>query len=302
MGNVISKGALFPEKLTNELFNKVKGKSALAALSDSEPMPFTGKELFTFSLDKEVDVLAENGAKSNGGATVGTCSIVPVKIEYGTRLSEEFLYAADEIQLQYLTAFADGFAKKAARGLDIMAMHGFNPRTKAASTVIGDNHLDYAIPAANVITMTEDGNDDMESAIAKITGAEEDVTGVALSPAFRSVLAAQIKQDGSALFPELAWGAVPGAIHGLPVQVNSTVNFDNATPVHKDRAIVGNFRDYFRWGYAKQIPLDVIKYGNPDNDAEAGDLRGRNQIYLRAEAYIGWGILVPEAFARIVAE
>ena len=133
MGNVLSKGSLFPAKLTNELFNQVKGKSALAALSASEPMPFTGKELFTFSLDKEVDVLAENGAKSNGGATMGTVTMTPVKIEYGARLSQEFMYAADEVQLQYLRAFAEGFAKKAARGLDIMAFHGFNPRTKAAS-------------------------------------------------------------------------------------------------------------------------------------------------------------------------
>lgn len=298
MANVLSKGSLFPAKLTNELFNQVKGKSALAALSASEPMPFNGKELFTFNLDKEVDVLAENGAKSNGGATMGTFTMTPVKIEYGARVSQEFMYATDEVQLQYLRAFAEGFARKAARGLDIMAFHGFNPRTKAASSVIGNNHFDYAV--SNTVTMTDDGDEDVENAIALITAAEEDVSGIAMSPAFRSVLAAQTKQDGSKLFPELAWGAVPGALHGLPVQVNSTVNFDNSTPVHNDRAIIGNFADYFRWGYAKEIPLKVIEYGNPDNDADAGDLQGHNQIYLRAEAFIGWGILNPAAFARIV--
>ena len=60
----------------------------------------------------------------------------------------------------------------------------------------------------------------------------------------------------------------------------------------------GNFADYFRWGYARQIPLEVIEYGNPDN-SDAGDLKGHNQVYLRGEAYIGWGIILPEAFARI---
>ena len=68
-----------------------------------------------------------------------------------------------------------------------------------------------------------------------------------------------------------------------------------------DEAVVGNFRDYFRWGFAKEIPIEVIEYGNPDNDADAGDLKGHNQVYLRGEAYIGWAILRPEAFARIVA-
>jgi len=42
--------------------------------------------------------------------------------------------------------------------------------------------------------------------------------------------------------------------------------------------------------YAKEIPLEVIEYGNPDNDAEAGDLKGHNQVYLRCELYLGVGV------------
>ena len=58
-------------------------------------------------------------------------------------------------------------------------------------------------------------------------------------------------------------------------------------------------RDYFRYGIAKDIQIKVIEYGNPDNDADAGDLQGHNQVYLRGEMYVGYGILVPNAFARI---
>ena len=35
----------------------------------------------------------------------------------------------------------------------------------------------------------------------------------------------------------------------------------------------------------------------PDNSGL--DLKGYNQVYLRAEAYLGWGVLAPEAFARV---
>ena len=61
---------------------------------------------------------------------------------------------------------------------------------------------------------------------------------------------------------------------------------------------VGDFENAFKWGYAKEIPLEIIEYGDPDNSGN--DLKGYNQVYLRAEVYLGWGILDPEAFARIV--
>ena len=66
MGNTLSRGTLLPPVVTEQLFSKVKGKSSLARLSASEPIPFNGETIFTFSLDNEVDLVAENGAKSNG--------------------------------------------------------------------------------------------------------------------------------------------------------------------------------------------------------------------------------------------
>lgn len=297
MGNVLSKGSLFPPELTNELFNMARGKSSLARLSAARPIPFNGQTVFTFNMDKEVNVVAENGAKANGGGTIAPVSMTPVKIEYGMRVSDEFKYAADEIQLGYLRAFAEGFASKVARGVDIMAFHGLNPRTGSASSVIGNNHFDYQV--TQVVNFGENGSENVEAAIAMVQGNEYDVTGMAMAPAMRSNLAALKKTNTSneALFPELAWGSNPGTLNGMPVDTNSTVSFGGSV----DRAIVGNFRDFFRWGYARQLPIEVIEYGNPDNDPDAGDLKGHNQVYIRGEAYIGWGIIVPAAFARIVA-
>lgn len=303
MANVLSKGSLFPAELTNEMFNMVKGKSSLAKLSGQSPIAFNGNELFTFNFDKEIDIVAENGAKSNGGASVQPITIVPIKVEYGTRVSDEFKYGSEEVQLQYLQAFAEGFARKVARGIDIMAFHGVNPRTMTASVLIGNNCFDKAI--SQTVTRTADADADVESAIALIQGNEEDVDGMAMSPAFRSALAAlTLGADNKAkMFPELGWGNNPGSINGLTVDSNSTVSVSIGTPnTNKDEAIVGNFADYFRWGFAKEIPIEVIEYGNPDNDADAGDLKGHNQVYIRGEAYIGWGILNPNAFSRILSE
>ena len=303
MGSIISKGTgLFPEELVKGMVNLVKGKSAIANLCDQTPIAFNGNKEFTFDMDSEIDIVAENGAKSNGGATIGARTIIPFKVEYGPRVSDEFMQENEDFQLNILQTFTEGFAKKLARGLDIMAFHGLNPRTAAASTIIGTNCFDLATvdgttKITRVATETGDANDWMEAAIAAVQGNDWDVNGAAMAPAFRSALAAlTLGTDNlQPRFPELAWGSAPSTIKGLPVQVNSTMAF-NAS---KDLAVVGDFQNGFKWGYAKSIPVKVIEFGNPDNDTTLGDLQGHNQVYLRAEAYIGFSILVPAAFAII---
>ncbi|MDM5146158.1 hypothetical protein ICE98_03295 [Lactococcus lactis] len=69
--------------------------------------------------------------------------------------------------------------------------------------------------------------------------------------------------------------------------VNKTVSDMSLT--QRDRAIIGDFANGFKWGYAKEVPLEVIQYGDPDNSGL--DLKGYNQVYIRAELFLGWGIL-----------
>lgn len=293
MADILSKGNLFPEELVPELIQMTKGKSALAALCQAKPVPFNGQKEFTFALDRELDVVAENGKKGKGGMTVTPVTIVPVKVEYGARVSDEFLYAAESVQLDYVQAFSDGFAAKLAKGLDLMAFHGVNPRTGVASDVIGTNHFDSKVTQVVTIQGGDKPDDNIEAAIEMVNGSEFDVTGMILAPAFKSALAKMTAQDGRKLYPEISWGAAPGTLNGLRLESNLTLSANNS----KDRVLVGDFANYFRWGYAKEIMMEVIKYGNPDNDETLGDLKGHNQVYLRAEAYLGWGILAPEAFA-----
>lgn len=295
--STLSKGGLFPESLQQDFFNKVKGHSALAKLSGAEPIPFNGTKVFTFSLDKEADIVAENGAKTTGGATVEPVSIAPIKIEYGARVSDEFMSASEEEALDILTAWAEGFQKKVARALDIMAMHGINPRTKTAATAtIGNNHFDSKITKTVELGASDAADDVLNEAAQLVTADEYAVTGIALAPAFASKMAA-IKANGMALYPEFKFGQNPAVFAGMGSDVNNTVSFNNSD----DLAIVGDFANAFKWGIAKEIPLKVIEYGNPDNDAVAGDLQGHNQVYLRSEVYIGWGILDAAAFAKVEA-
>lgn len=290
MADVVSRGSLFDPELVKDLIDRVKGKSSLAKLCRQTPIPFNGMKEFIFTMDDEVDLVAENGAKSRGSLALTPVTIVPLKVEYGARLSDEFMYAAEEEQIEILKSFNEGFAKKVARGLDIMAMHGVNPRSKSASALIGTNHFDNGV---SVITAGSTADAQVENAIAAVQAKDYDVTGMAMAPAFRSALAAITLQSGERAFPDLAWGNAPGSIHGLPVDVNNTVAFNSSD----DLALIGDFETAFKWGYSKQIATEIIKYGDPDNSGN--DLKGHNQIYIRAEMYLGWGILDKNAFALI---
>lgn len=283
---------IFSETLVADLMNKVRGKSSLAKLSAQEPIPFNGLKEFTFEMDKEIDIVAENGKKTEGGITVEPVTIVPIKFEYGARVSDEFMYAADDAKLQVLKAFNEGFAKKVAKGFDMAAFHGVNPRTGSASGVVGTNHFDNKV-TQTVPYAAATCDENLDAIIAAVQGSDGDVTGIALSNTMGADMA-KIKVNGVRQYPEFRFGASPASLGGTAVDVNKTVY--NGTV--KDHAIVGDFQNAFKWGFAKQVQLEIIPYGDPDNSGK--DLKGYNQVYLRAEVYIGWGILVPAFFGRVV--
>lgn len=290
--DILAKGTQFDPELVSDLITKVRGKSSLAVLSGQTPLPFNGNKEFIFNMPNEIDIVAEGGAKSHGGMTLEPVIINPIKFEYGARVTEEFLYASEEEQLNILQAFNDGFAVKVARGLDLAGFHGINPRTGSASTVVGTNNFDSKV-TQSVTYAAATADDNLDAAIALVQGSEGDVTGIAMSPAFAAAMGA-IKANGIPQYPEFRFGGRPAAFAGLGLDVNKTVSDSGLV-----KAYVGDFANMFRWGYSKQIPLEIIPYGDPDNSGN--DLKGHNEIYIRAEVYLGWGILDASAFAKIAA-
>lgn len=293
---------LYDKELVTDLISKVKGKSSLVSLGQQVPVAFTGNKEFTFTMDQDIDIVAENGAKSHGGITMDPITIVPIKFEYGARISDEFVDASDEQKVDYLTAFNDGFAKKLAAGLDLAAIHGINPRSKVVSSLVSANSFDTLV--TNTVTYngsTPDAN--IEAAIALVEGGDGDVTGIAISPTVRAALAALTKSTGEKLYPDFAFGGQPASLGGQRLSINKTVSqavkaTSSATAAVADQGIVGDFANMFKWGYGKDISIEIIEYGDPDNSGS--DLKGHNQVYLRGEAYLGWAIFDPASFARII--
>lgn len=290
MTNTTKAGALFTPDLITDMFSKVKGHSTLAKLCASEPIPFNGTSQFVFSMDGEASIVEEGADKPAGDATLKAVTITPVKFVYQHRLTDEFLKMAEDKQLPYMQAFTDGFAKKMARALDIAAFHGINPATKATASQLAEKNFDMS-GIGKVVQVAGKEDDNLSDAITTLVASDHDVTGIAFAPEMGEALA-KIKVNGLAQYPEFRFGGRPNTFAGRPCDVNTTLAFNSS----KDLAIVGDFENAFKWGYAENVPVEIIEYGNPDG---LGDLKAKNQIVLRAEAYIGWGILDNSAFKRV---
>lgn len=287
-------GTLFKPELVTEIFNKVKGKSSLAKLCKGEPIPFAGTETFVFTMDGEASIVGEGGAKPAGQADLKPVTIKPIKFIYQHRVTDEFLNITNEKRLPFMREFTDACSMKMARALDIAGFHGVNPYDGNLSETVGDKSFDARVTkTVNFIRATPDDN--VDTAVGLIRDSDGEVNGIAMSSGFGAALGQMKTADSHvAMYPEYRFGGNPATFAGgIASDVNTTVGFNSSA----DEAIIGDFANAFKWGYAENVKFEIITTGDPDG---LGDLKRHNQIVLRVECYIGWGILDPDSFARIV--
>lgn len=295
--NAMKTGTLFKPELVTELISKVQGKSVLAKLSAQTPIPFNGVEQFIFNLEGNAQIVGEGEQKLGNKAKLTSKVIKPLKFVYQARITDEFQYASEEKRMNFLSAYMDGFAKKIAEAFDLAALHGLEPKTMTDASFRATNSFDGLI-TGNIVNYAEDHIDDnIDAAVQQIVAKGGEVTGIALSPTAGQNLA-KIKVNGVVQYPEFRFGQNPDSFYGMKSDINKNLTVTGGS-AETDHAIVGDFQNRFKWGYSENIPMEIIEYGDPDGAGR--DLKAYNEICLRAEAFIGWGILDEDAFARVKA-
>ncbi|HET5135018.1 TPA: phage major capsid protein [Streptococcus pneumoniae] len=295
--NAMKTGTLFKPEVVKQLISKVQGKSVLAKLSAQTPIPFNGVEQFIFNLEGNAQIVGEGEQKFGNKAKLTSKVIKPLKFVYQARITDEFKYASEEKQMNFLSAYMDGFAKKIAEAFDLAALHGLEPKTMTDASFRATNSFDGLI-TGNIVNYAENHIDDnIDAAVQQIVAKGGEVTGIALSPTAGQNLA-KIKVNGVVQYPEFRFGQNPDSFYGMKSDINKNLTVTGGS-AETDHVIVGDFQNRFKWGYAENIPMEIIEYGDPDGAGR--DLKAYNEICLRAEAFIGWGILDEDAFARVKA-
>jgi len=174
----------------------------------------------------------------------------------------------------------------------VLASEGYPAAPVTGAVITGwDNYV--AATTNNVeITGTSEADADFKAAVGLLVNSSPtvQVNGAAFDPRFSWSLANLMTRDGSGetsqqRYPSLGFGTNVSDFMGVPVAQGDTVS---GTPEATDtmvRAIVGDFQNGIRWGVQRNLPIELIRYGDPDGQ---GDLKRQNQIALRLEIVYGW--------------
>ena len=294
--------ALMPREILQGMVTKTQATSTLAKLSGAEPMKFGKADIITFDNFPRAEFVEAGADKSSTTGGFGSVTAQPHKAQVTMRFDQEVQWLDEDYQLGVLSQLADKGAEALSRALDLGLYHRVNPlsgETIAAWT-------NYLTATTNTVELTAGAEPDQairEAAGLLINSTENPVTptGLALDPSIVWDLAnlqtklANGDPSGVQRYPQLGLGTNIVDFLGLQAATGNTVSGRPEATDTGVRAIVGDFQNGARWGIQRDLPVEMITYGDPDGQ---GDLRRKNQIALRLEIVYGWYVFT-DRFALV---
>lgn len=268
----------------------------LAKLTPGEPELKVGStDHFTFTGTPKAELVGESGNKGSQDGTPGKVTVKTYKVQITYRFSNEVQWEDEDYQTQLIENLVANAATAISRALDLLAIHGVNPVTGNTGAV-----TDYFNKSGNDVhrvTRTANAQTDMENAASALQGSGYVATGIGFDTVFAGQLARTKDGNDRPLYPELGLGFGFDMFQGLNAAASDTVSGrkELATEDATINAIMGDF-EAFKWGVGRDMPLELIEFGDPDGN---GDLKRTNEVAIRAESVIGFGIMDEEAFALI---
>lgn len=270
-----------PRQIADGMVKDAKSESTVAALSAREPMRFGEVDFITFNDAPKAEFVEEGADKAATTASFGVVTAKPHKAQVTMRFNQEVEWADQDYQLGVLRELAGAGKTALARALDLGVYHRINPLTGAAI----DSWSNYVNATTNRVEVAGKPTTEIEAAVGVLVAAQKQVTGIALDPSYAWGIATARYEDGRKMYPELGLGVDVQSFEGFRASVGDTVSGRPEATDTKVRAIVGDFNSGIRWGVQRDLPVEVIRFGDPDGQ---GDLKRKNQIALRLEIVYGW--------------
>lgn len=291
---------LMPRNIANGMVTQVRSTSTVAKLSGAEPQRFGNEDILIFNTFPKAEFVGEGAAKSSSSGGFTSVTAVPHKAQVTMRFNQEVQWLDEDYQLGVLNTLGDAGGVALSRALDLGLYHRINPLTGAALT--WTNYLDATVNSVE-LTATTDWDVSFRTAVGiLVNGATPYIpNGSAFSPQFAWNLSSLMAKDGAGVtsqprYPQLGYGTNIASFGAIPVAQGDTVAGTPEATDTKVRAYVGDFQNGIRWGIQRDLPIELIRYGDPDGQ---GDLKRNNQIALRLEIVYGWYVFT-ERFVKII--
>lgn len=293
---------LMPRTIADGMVAKTQTLSTIAQLSAQEPLRFGNTDIIVFNDMPKAEFVEENAEKSSTTGSFSSVTVTPHKAQVTMRFSQEVQWADEDHQLGVLNTLSGAGATALSRALDLGMYHRINPLTGNAIT----SWENYVGASTKVVQAdTADPDADFEAAVGLLVDVDSPwpVTGAAMDPKFTWALSQLKRKDGSGAtsdkrYPDLGFGLNVSNFMSIPVAMGNTVSGRPEAADTKVRCIVGDFAGGIRWGVPRDLPVELIRYGDPDGQ---GDLKRKNQIALRLELVYAWYVFV-DRFAIIKAK
>jgi hypothetical protein len=300
MANPLLTTALDLANHTGESWRKNIRGGVLSQLAPSAPeIKIGATDHFTFTTTPKAELVGEGANKSSNDGTPTKVTANTYKVQVTYRFSNELKWADEDYQTQIVENLVANIATALSRALDLLAIHGVNPKT--GNTGVVTEYFNKAANGVDHVTATASPQADIESAAAALQAAGYIATGIALDPAYAGTLARTkvSETDQRPLYPELGLGFGFTSFQGLTAAASDTVSGRQELGEEDVTvsALMGDF-NAFKWGVAREVPLELIEFGDPDG---AGDLKRTNEVAIRAESVLGFAIFDGAAFSIIDA-
>jgi len=297
MANPLLTTALDLANHTGEAWSKNIRGGVLSRLAPSAPDIKVGStDHFTFTSTPKAELVGEGANKSSNDGTPGKKTVKTYKVQITYRFSNELMWADEDYQAGVVDGLVANVAIALSRALDLVAIHGINPKTGEISASVAD-YFDKAGNGVSRVVATGNVQTDLETAAQDLQEAGYIATGIALDPVYAGQLARKKDNENRPLYPELGLGFGFENFQGLQAASSDTVSGrqELETAEVSIQAILGDW-NAFKWGVAREVPLETIEFGDPDG---LGDLKRTNEIAIRAEAVFGFTIFDGSAFSII---
>lgn len=287
--------SLLPRNVAAEIWDKARAATILPALADSVPIILGDNTFPVVTKKPSASIVGELGNKPQSSLEVGAQTIRPIKAVVGLEFSMEAILTNPSGVLGLMTT---ELSQALGRQIDLAIFHGREASTGNAlsggNAYINqtDNRVDIEA-AASVDAAIWDGYGMVVNAGGK------DFTGLALDPRYVFSLANDRNAQTGQRVNDINIGSAVTNYAGQPVAVSKTVS--GQVDESDDTGVRGFGGDWdaLKFGYALNIPVKRIEYGDPFGN---GDLQRRNAVAYLTEVIFGWAILDLDSFVAYETE